>query len=449
MLILNFICSFEERMHKISQMKTHTHFILIFTFITQLSIGQILPDTLHYNHNHQIAGTEWSFTAVHISDIHLGEDSPNGDYGTVGWNDTIDENTNCSATEKLRNVVNWINANAQAEKIEIVLITGDVSDRAEVSTFIMAKRILDSLTVPYVVTNGNHDMWPRVIGNDAPKPFGDSIFAQIYSSHFNQLSQELADWNDGTRLNRVYNPINDMYSQFQNFSFSKGSYRFIVNDFASRYKKPIGVGTMINAKLYNIPGGTFPWLINSMQQSEPQIDNGIVWLQHFPFDDELLSATYSFNNAEHDSLVDLIENKDFGLCIAGHRHRNKTYDIKRSGSSTVLGVGIETDANFKHPNGFIRMIKFWDYPNASLTELNQAEKIALFPNPANEFITIDYPHLLNSSIQVYNTLGERIINTILSEEKQKLDISNLDNGTYFVKIRTQNGILTSKFVVQR
>jgi hypothetical protein len=435
-------------------MKIKTTLILFFYsflfLIAQQLTGQILPDTLHYNHNQQITGTSWSFTAAHISDIHLGEDSPDGDYGTIGWNDTINDNTYCSATGRLRNVVHWINANAEAEKIEIVFVTGDVSDRAEKSGFIMTKRILDSLIVPYVVTNGNHDMWPRVIGDQASEPFGDSIFAEVYSDHFDFLSQELDDWDDGTRLNRVYNPINDIYSQFQNFSFSKGSYRFMVNDFASRFKKPVGPGTMINAKLYNIPGGTYPWLANAMEQTQPQISNGIIWLQHFPFDDEFLSATYSFNNAEHDSLIDLIEGKDFGLCIAGHRHRNKVYDIKRSGTSTVLGVGIETDANFEYSNGFVRMIRFWDYsPTSSLTDLNQSKKTILFPNPANEFIYIDYPQLKNSTIYVYDTLGKLLINTVISDDSHQLDISNLSNGTYFIKISNQDEILSSKFVVGR
>ena len=172
-------------------LKNSVFITLFFLFYTDSIGAQILPDTLLYNHNSNVIGTQWAFTAVQITDIHLGEASPNGDYGTQGWNDTIDEHTTCAATDKLRNVIQWINANKINEKIEIVFVTGDLSDRGEKSGFIMAKRILDSLTVPYVVTAGNHEMWPRISGDEAPRPFGDSVFSMVFNEHFVQLSQQL------------------------------------------------------------------------------------------------------------------------------------------------------------------------------------------------------------------------------------------------------------------
>lgn len=140
---------------------------------------QILPDTLLYKHNKAVQGTLWSFTAVHITDLHLGENSPNNDYGTIGWNDSIDNQTGCEATDILENVVGWINNNYITEKISIVLVTGDITDRGEKSGFIMAKNILDNLHVPYIIFPGNHDIWPRAGGNEASAPFGDSVFAEV------------------------------------------------------------------------------------------------------------------------------------------------------------------------------------------------------------------------------------------------------------------------------
>ncbi len=423
--------------------KKNYFFLLSVLFLISSIHAQILPDTLHYYHNQNISGTQWQFTAAHITDIHLGETSANGDYGTIGWNDTIDLNTNCEATEKLRNVVSWINANKISEKIDIVFVTGDLSDRAEKSGFIMAKNILDSLTIPYIITNGNHDMWPRISGSQAPVPFGDSVFAEVFSNHFIGLSQDLPNWNDGTRLVRTYNPLNDIYSQFINYSFSFGSYWFIVNDFASRYPKPVGVGTMTDAALYNIPGGTFPWLATALTQAQANITDGLILLQHFPPDNEVLSSTYSFSSQEYDSLITLIEPyaSSFGLCIAGHRHRSKTYNIKKTTLSPVLGVGIETDANNKYTNGLVRLIRFWDYPSAN-TFHKKKQDLYLYPNPFCNFTTLQIPQnvlLEFAEIELYNMHG-KLIKSYKSLENHTLIIEKdqMKTGIYIIHIKTKN-----------
>jgi len=412
--------------------------LLIVSFIH----AQILPDTLHYNHNENSAGTQWQFTAAQITDIHLGETSANGDYGTPGWNDTIDAYTTCEATEKLRNVVNWINDNRYTEKIELVFVTGDLSDRGEKSGFIMAKRILDSLTIPYIVTNGNHDMWPRVSGNQAPLPFGDSLFAEVFSDHFVSLSQQLPNWNDGTRLSRIYNPLNNIYSMFQNFAFSYGSYWFIVSDFASRYPKPVGVGTMTDAALYDITGGTYPWLASAIAQAQPSINDGMILLQHFPMDNEVLSSTYSFSSQEYDSLITIIEPfaSSFGLCITGHRHRSKTYNIKKNTFSPVLGVGIETDANNKYTHGLIRLIRFWDYPSAHIQH-HEKKTFELYPNPFSKQSTLFIPpsHLDETlEIDIYDLKGQ-LMKTFTSYNQPSVVIDKgfLNNGIYYLLIRTE------------
>ncbi len=414
--------------------------------------AQLLPDTLQYTHNSGVAGTQWAFTVAQITDIHLGETSANGDYGTIGWNDTIDQNTGCPNTEILRNVVQWINANAISEKIELVLVTGDLSDRGEKSGFIMARRILDSLTVPYVVMNGNHDMWPRISGDEAPVPFGDSVFAEVFSAHFALNSQQFANWDDGTRLNRIFNPLNNIYSQFQNFAFSKGSYRFIVNDFATRYRKPVGVGTNTDAALYDIPGGTYQWLFAAMQQAQPAISDGIILVQHFPLDNETLSSTYSFSSDEFDSVADILEPQaaQFGLCIAGHRHRNKTYNIKRSLLSPTLGVGIETDENAVHPNGMLSLIRLWDYPSAGVPAA-EANRMILYPNPFSGKALLKIPatlHQNNCIVEITDTKG-RLLSKYETANQSEIEIERqyLKPGIYLLHLKSHYRSEVIKIIV--
>ena len=72
-----------------------------------------------------------------------------------------------------------------------------------------------------------------------------------------------------------------------------------------------------------------------------------------------------------------------------------------------------------------------------------------YPNPASDFIIIQLSESLKTleipQIQIYNELGEIVLNTIISQllgENIRIDISKLVSGLYFIKI----GNRVDKFV---
>ena len=65
-------------------------------------------------------------------------------------------------------------------------------------------------------------------------------------------------------------------------------------------------------------------------------------------------------------------------------------------------------------------------------EENIASKISVYPNPANNFITVDNAE--NANITIINMLGEVVANVNNASLNQTIDISKLASGTYFVKI---------------
>jgi hypothetical protein len=81
--------------------------------------------------------------------------------------------------------------------------------------------------------------------------------------------------------------------------------------------------------------------------------------------------------------------------------------------------------------------------------------ILVTPNPAGDYITIILgainPTLKRgvdeTSIQIYNTLGEcvMLVETKNFSSLQRINVSHLPNGSYFVKILN----FTEKFVVLR
>src|SRR5262245_33514843 len=93
------------------------------------------------------------FRFAFLSDTHIG--SPNG-----------------SAEEDLRRSVRDINL---MNDIAFVVITGDITELGTNEELVLAKRILDSLDVPYYIIPGNHDtgwsesggvMFTTIFGND-------------------------------------------------------------------------------------------------------------------------------------------------------------------------------------------------------------------------------------------------------------------------------------------
>ena len=65
-------------------------------------------------------------------------------------------------------------------------------------------------------------------------------------------------------------------------------------------------------------------------------------------------------------------------------------------------------------------------------ESNLTSTISVYPNPANDFVTV--ANAENANIVIVNMLGEVVANVNNASSNQNIDISKLANGTYFVKV---------------
>lgn len=72
--------------------------------------------------------------------------------------------------------------------------------------------------------------------------------------------------------------------------------------------------------------------------------------------------------------------------------------------------------------------------------------VKIYPNPASSYITVDAGTQTIESFVIYNTLGQ-IVKT-QSFKSSNIDISELSNGTYLLKIEDEYGSSTHKIVKQ-
>ena len=72
----------------------------------------------------------------------------------------------------------------------------------------------------------------------------------------------------------------------------------------------------------------------------------------------------------------------------------------------------------------------------------------LFPNPANSLISLTGLRE-GSTVEIINILGESILVETAVDATLELEINDLSNGTYFVRVSNDNDYLTKKLVVRK
>jgi len=79
---------------------------------------------------------------------------------------------------------------------------------------------------------------------------------------------------------------------------------------------------------------------------------------------------------------------------------------------------------------------------------NKEDLITVFPNPATNTITIEFPKAVVSNIAIYNLLGEEVYSTTNNKQQttNNIDVSALPSGVYFIKATTEKGVVVRKFI---
>ncbi len=71
--------------------------------------------------------------------------------------------------------------------------------------------------------------------------------------------------------------------------------------------------------------------------------------------------------------------------------------------------------------------------------------ISVFPNPASQFIQVDFQIVPDSwTLKIYNTLGQQIINLV---DQSMVKVDNLSNGTYILEIQTPTVVTRTKILI--
>ena len=80
-------------------------------------------------------------------------------------------------------------------------------------------------------------------------------------------------------------------------------------------------------------------------------------------------------------------------------------------------------------------------------EQNPEVEFKLFPNPANDFITLKIPSdHMGSTVEIYNIMGKVMKSFRMDKNNHSIDVSNWAKGFYLIRLQTMDGVAVKKFV---
>lgn len=85
-----------------------------------------------------------------------------------------------------------------------------------------------------------------------------------------------------------------------------------------------------------------------------------------------------------------------------------------------------------------------------LTGVNEVSEasVNVYPNPANNTLYVNATSNI-SKIEVFNTLGQKVMMVSANDNHAQLNTSNLSKGMYMLKLHTDNGVVNQKFTIAR
>ncbi|HEY5591057.1 MAG TPA: BACON domain-containing carbohydrate-binding protein [Paludibacter sp.] len=107
----------------------------------------------------------------------------------------------------------------------------------------------------------------------------------------------------------------------------------------------------------------------------------------------------------------------------------------RAASLIISGVGVSPQA-----------ITVLQEVASGINEIDESF-LAIFPNPSTSKITINNISK-DASISIYDLSGKMVISRIATSTIEKIDVSNLDNGVYTIKVTNNLTTKTRKFIKQ-
>lgn len=126
----------------------------------------------------------------------------------------------------------------------------------------------------------------------------------------------------------------------------------------------------------------------------------------------------------------IVEQIEATNLIVGNTYYTRIYQY--SGTASTIGKSFN--------------VKIWSTESLSNNDFDKSA-LKVYPNPTKDILNISYNQEI-SNVEIFNLVGQRVATIAPNANEGKLDISSLANGTYFVKVTSNNETRTVKVIKQ-
>ncbi len=110
-------------------------------------------------------------------------------------------------------------------------------------------------------------------------------------------------------------------------------------------------------------------------------------------------------------------------------------------NDTIWTLAISGDTIFA---GTMGGVWFLPIETVGIKDINNANNIAIYPNPATNTLTIETPQA--AVIEITNIQGQLIKTLTTTGNKTNIDVSALPGGVYILQAKTEKGVVVNKFI---
>jgi Secretion system C-terminal sorting domain len=91
-------------------------------------------------------------------------------------------------------------------------------------------------------------------------------------------------------------------------------------------------------------------------------------------------------------------------------------------------------------------VAFWS--TLSVDDFEQRNSLSLYPNPSNSVLNVEFSsNISQGKVEIFDLLGKQVFTqSIVSNNFTEIDVTNWETGLYLVKISSENGEETKRFI---